>query len=83
MHTFFKSYFNRKPFVPFICVCVRVCVCNIFCQTNIMALEVVLPHDGERGHVQSNPGPWLKLCLVQLQKKNDQRLNFPHTEKKN
>lgn len=33
------------------------------------ALDLFLPHDGECGHVQSDPGAWLELCLVQLQNK--------------
>lgn len=38
-----------------------------------MPLGVVLPHDGERSHVQSDPGSWLKLCFVQLQNKETLR----------
>lgn len=34
-----------------------------------MTVDLFLPHDGECGHVQSDPGAWLKLRLVQLQNK--------------
>lgn len=34
-----------------------------------MVLGVFLPHDGECGHIQSDPGSRLKLRLVQLQNK--------------
>lgn len=44
-------------------------VIKVLSQTRLMALDPFLPHDGECGHVQSDPGAWLKLCLVQLQNK--------------
>lgn len=34
----------------------QTCVCAVF-----------LPHNGERGHVQSHSGAWLQLRLVQLE----------------
>lgn len=39
---------------------------NVSCETKLLVLNLFLPHDGECGHVQGDPGAWLELCLVQL-----------------